>query len=86
MITKVVSRADPDRLKLLNELDKLEADLKSVAQQLKGKPGWVELNACVTRLRSMRTLVESELGDNFDWIQATELVVCLIEFIVRLWQ
>ena len=86
MITKVNSRADPDRLKLLNELDKLETDLKSVAQRLKGKPGWVELNACLTRLRSMRTLVESEHEDNFDWIQTTKLVVCLIEFIVRLWQ
>ena len=86
MTAKINTRADPDRLKLLNELNKLEADLKSIAQQLKGKPGWVELNACLTRLRSMRTFVESEYGDSFDWIRATKLVVCLVEFVVRLWQ
>ena len=66
MTAKINTRADPDRLKLLNELNKLEADLKSIAQQLKGKPGGVELNACLTRLRSMMTFVESEYGDSFD--------------------
>ena len=86
MFSEVKSRADPDRLKLLDELDKLDAGLKGVAQRLKGKPGWMELDACLTRLRFMRTLIESEHGDNFDWIRATKLVMCLVEFVVRLWQ
>ena len=83
---KVNSCADPDCLKLLDELGKLETSLKSVVRQLKGKPGWVELDACVTKLRSMRTLVESEHQANIDWLQATEIAVCLVELIVRWWQ
>jgi hypothetical protein len=85
MKTKVNSRADPDRLQLLDELDKLEDSLKSVARQLEGKPGWVELDTCLTRLKRLRTLMESQDTSRIDWLQTTRIIVCLTDFIVRLW-
>lgn len=85
MKTKVNRRADPDRLELLDELDKLEDSLKSLARQLEGKPGWVELDTCLTRLKRVRTLIESQDTSRIDWLQTTRIIVCLTDFIVRLW-
>lgn len=88
MNSNIKTRADPNSLSALEEMDKLILELTHLVNssgQL-GKPGSVDLTRTLDRAKFVRTLIVCRSNKKIDWTKVIQAIAFLIDMTMKMRQ